>query len=94
MPDAGGGGPSGGMPTSEGIKCPASTRFSPDQEALVDLAKQSSSRGLTVEEGKMLKVWANEVNVPFRGPEAHPGEGFGSQEHFHIGPIDHILLRK
>ena len=49
-------------------------RFTEDQSALIQLAKNAKRRGgLTEEEGKILKEWGDEYNVPVRGPESHPG---------------------
>jgi hypothetical protein len=69
-------------------------RFTEDQNALIQLAKNAKRRGgLTEEEGKILKEWGDEYNVPVRGPESHPGRGFGSNPHYHVGPVQHIPVR-
>jgi hypothetical protein len=69
-------------------------RFTEDQNALIQPAKNAKSRGgLTEEEGKILEDWGNEYSVPVRGPEAHPGRGFGSNPHYHVGPVQHIPVR-
>jgi hypothetical protein len=58
---------------------PAVRRFTPDQDALIQLAKDARRRGgLTEDEGSILKAWADEYGVLGRGPEAHPGRGYGS----------------
>jgi hypothetical protein len=48
---------------------------------------------VTVDEATTLKDWAKEYNLPFRGPEAHPGRGFGSKPHIHVGPVDHLQIK-
>jgi len=68
----------------------AMARFTEDQSALVDLAKQAQRTGVTSQEADILRQWANETGLPFRGPEVHPGRPFGQFPHIHIGPIDHI----
>ncbi|MCK6486078.1 MAG: RHS repeat-associated core domain-containing protein [Phycisphaerae bacterium] len=72
----------------------AGVRFTPDQSALIDLAKGASARGgVTREEARILREWACEYGVPFRGPELHPGRPFGQFPHIHIGPVNHIPVR-
>jgi hypothetical protein len=69
-------------------------RYGPNQQALVDLAKQAKRTGVTPEQARTLIQWANEYGVrPARGPEAHPARPFGSQPHIHLGPVDHIPVR-
>jgi RHS repeat-associated protein len=67
-----------------------SKRFNPEQQALIDLAKQGQRTGVTPQEADQLLQWAKETGVPARGPEVHPGRPFGQFPHIHIGPIDHI----
>jgi hypothetical protein len=69
-------------------------RFTPDQEALVALGKEARRRGVTLPEARILKEWARELGIPFRGPEAHPTRSFGRKLHIHLGPINHILVRR
>jgi uncharacterized protein RhaS with RHS repeats len=77
-----------------GNEARAAARFTPDQNALIQLAKHAQKTGgATVEEMTILTEWANELNVLFRGPEAHPGRGFGSLLYFRVGPVNHIPLR-
>jgi hypothetical protein len=72
----------------------AAARFTPEQDALIQLAKDAQRRGgLTSEEGALLRQWADEYGLPSRGPEAHSGSGFGSNPHYHIGPVNHIPAR-
>ena len=69
-------------------------RYTPDQNALIQLAKEAKRRGgLTEREGDILRQWGQEYGVPVRGPEAHRGRGFGSKPHYHVGPVQHILRR-
>lgn len=68
----------------------ASLRYSPDQSALIDIAKEHGALGLTCADGAVLKQWASEYGLPFRGPEVHPGRPFGRRPHLHVGPVDHI----
>ena len=75
--------------------CPSapSKRFTPDQSALIDLAKQAvQTGGVSTEDARTLQHWANELNVPTHGPEAHLDRTF-RELHFHIGPIDHIPVK-
>lgn len=65
-------------------------RFTADQSALVALAKLAKKTGVSAAEADILREWANELGLMFRGPEAHPGRGFGALPHIHLGPIDHI----
>ncbi len=64
--------------------------FTGDQDALIKIAKEAKRNGLSPEDAEVLREWAEEYDVPFRGPEAHPGRGFGSQPHIHVGPVNHI----
>jgi len=74
------------------IKIPGTgTRtFTADQSALVDLAKEAQRTGVTRQEADVLRSWANETGLPFRGPETHPGRPIGQFPHMHLGPINHI----
>jgi RHS repeat-associated protein len=66
-------------------------RFTPNQQALVEAAREAKSRGgVTRPEADILRDWANEVALPFRGPEAHPGRAHGANPHIHVGPVNHI----
>jgi RHS repeat-associated protein len=69
-------------------------RYDQDQDALIQIAKDAKRRG-GISEGDMetLKVWGREYGVPARGPEAHPGRGYGSAPHGHVGPVGHIPIR-
>lgn len=72
-------------------------RFTPDQDALVQLAKEAQRKGVTPQEAGILKDWAREYNMPFRPTgrpyEIHPNRPYGPYPHIHIGPIDHIPVR-
>jgi RHS repeat-associated protein len=69
-------------------------RYTPDRQALIDLARQAMRRGgITLEEAGILKGWAAEYKLPFRGPEVHPQRPFGRFPHIHIGPVNHLPVR-
>ncbi len=68
-------------------------RFSPDQVALVELAKDARRSGVTPEEATTLKEFARELNLGFRGPETHPGRPQGQYAHIHVGPVPHIRVK-
>jgi len=68
---------------------PESLRHTPDQEALVELAKEARRAGVTNEEAGILEEWADEMGLPFRGPEEHPNRNY-KDKHIHLGPINHI----
>ncbi|HEY3357204.1 MAG TPA: polymorphic toxin-type HINT domain-containing protein, partial [Polyangia bacterium] len=74
-------------------------RFTPDQAALVDLAREASrAGGLSRKEAHTLRCWAKEYRMPYRPNlqvpfEAHPGRPYGQYPHVHIGPVSHIPVR-
>jgi RHS repeat-associated protein len=71
----------------------AGKRFTPDQQALVELAKEAKKLGgMTETEVQIMRKWGNEYDVLVRGPESHPGRGFGSEPHVHVGPVNHIPI--
>ena len=76
-----------------GEKVPCQPRDTGDQDALIKIAKRAKRTGVSSEEAEILQEWAEEFEVPFRGPEAHPGRGFGSLPHIRVGPINHIPVR-
>jgi hypothetical protein len=67
-------------------------RFSRDQDALIQLAKELKRKGVSTKDVGILRQWAREYGLSFRGPESHPGRKFGEVLHIHIGPINHILV--
>ncbi len=67
--------------------------FNGDQDALIKIAREAKRNGLSPEDAEALREWAEEYDLPFRGPEAHPGRGFGSLPHIHVGPVNHIPVR-
>ena len=71
-------------------------RNTPDQGALIDIADEADKRrgGVTPGEAEILKDWGKELGVPVRGPEAHPGRGHGAKEHIHVGPKNHIPVKR
>ncbi len=68
----------------------ASRYHSPDQSALIELAKEHRVQGVTCAESAVLKQWASEVGLAVRGPEVHPSRPFGRFPHLHVGSVDHI----
>ncbi len=68
-------------------------RFDPNQEALVDLAKQAKRDGASREQAEIMRQWADEYDVRFRGVESHPGRPQGQFPHIHVGPVNHIPVR-
>ena len=74
----------------------ASKAMTPSEKALHDLAKEAKIKGRTKpiseEEAKILREWADELNVPSRGPEIHPNRKF-NKPHTHIGDVDHIPVQ-
>ncbi|MCW2753493.1 MAG: hypothetical protein JWQ32_904, partial [Marmoricola sp.] len=72
------------------------SRFTDDQQALIQLAKDAKRRGgLTMDEADALANWADELGLPGHGPAVHPGRpGFGGTTlHINIGPIKHIPVQ-
>jgi RHS repeat-associated protein len=69
--------------------------FDANQDALIQIAKMARKLGgVTREEAAILREWAREYGVYFRGPEAHAGRGFGRFLHIlrrpnqpHLGPV-------
>jgi len=82
----------GSLPGSRG-GLNGSRGFDPNQRALVDLAKSAQRTGVTPNQSATLNQWANEYNIPFRGPEVHPGRPQGQYPHIHVGPVDHIKIK-
>jgi hypothetical protein len=67
-----------------------SKRFTPDQQAVVDLAKDAKQRGgVSAENADTLVKWGKEAGFGdgARGPENHGG---ASGDHIHVGPVNHI----
>ncbi len=54
-------------------------RFGPNQDALIQLAKEAKRGGVTPDQAKILIDWASEYGVRAHGPEMHPNRPFGSQ---------------
>ena len=77
-------------------KCANGKRFTEDQQAVNDLAKEAKrTGGLTSENADTLMKWADEYGLPARGPETSIRPGYWHDHaHYHIGIIDHILLKK
>lgn len=71
------------------------SRYTDDQDALIQLAKQAKRRGgVSMDEANTLADWADELGLPGHGPAIHPGRpGFGGTTiHINIGPIKHIRV--
>ena len=51
----------------------SSKRFTPDQQAVIELAKASKSTGLSASEAEILYGWAQEYGIPGHGPMIHHG---------------------
>lgn len=70
-------------------------RFTPDQQAAVDLAKEakrkSKTKNISQDDAQTILDWANEYGLPNRGPESHPNRPHGKNKHIHVGPVDHIF---
>ena len=71
-------------------------RHTPDQEALVEIAKDKEKRGgVSEEEAETLVQWGTEIGLEnTRGPESHPNRPEGSKPHIHVGPVNHIPVNK
>jgi len=67
-------------------------KFTGDQTALLQMAKTAKKTGATIDEAKILKEWAKEYNLPYRGPEIHPDRNY-NKPHIHIGPVNHIPIK-
>lgn len=67
-------------------------QHTPDQAALIQLAKEAKRNGVTSPEAQIFLDWAKEYNVPARGPEVHPTRNYNSP-HIHVGSVDHIPVR-
>ena len=71
-------------------------RHTPDQQALVALAKDAKRvGGVSEADAKTLVGWADEYNLPARGPEVHPNrtEPTSNAPHIHVGPVGHIPIQ-
>ena len=72
-------------------------RNTPEQDAVIQLAKEAQKKGLTPEQAEILKAWAEEYNVPNRPQnrlsETHPNRPQGKYPHIHVGPVDHIPVQ-
>ena len=66
-------------------------RFTPDQEALVDLAQQARRTGINQGDAQTLLDWADEVGLNARN-DIGTNHWVGG-DHIHIGPINHIPVR-
>ena len=67
-------------------------RYNPQQQALLALTKEVARKGVTMQEAAILREWALEYGVPFRGPQIHSHRAFKGS-HIHLGPYNHIPVR-
>ncbi len=70
-----------------------SKRFDPNQQVVIDFAKEAQRKGITSEDAQTLLKWADEYGIDSRGPEIHSRRPYGKNPHIHIGPIDHIFIK-
>ncbi len=68
-------------------------RFGPDQDAVIQLAKQAKrTGGVTEEEAKTLLDWAKEYGV--KPAQNHIGsDHWVGGDHIRVGPINHIPVK-
>jgi RHS repeat-associated protein len=64
--------------------------YNEEQDALIKIAKRAKKTGLTPEEAEILREWAEELNIEFRGPESHEKGKTRGQPHYHCGNQGHI----
>ena len=79
--------------TGLGAALKTSRRFTREQQALIDLAKEAKRTGVDIGDAATLRQWGDEVGLPVRGPERHPGRPHGQNTHLHVGPVNHIPVR-
>ncbi|MDR3710996.1 MAG: RHS repeat-associated core domain-containing protein [Capsulimonadaceae bacterium] len=85
--------PVGGM-----LRGGAGAPLTPDQQALISLAKEAAKRGrpgisrISRSEARTLLDWARELGINARGIEAYPLRPVGQYPHIHIGPVNHIWI--
>lgn len=73
----------------------SSKKNSPDQSALIKLAKEVKKKGgADSEDIAILLEWAKEYRISSHGPEIHPNRPGPVSYiwHIHIGPVDHIPI--
>ena len=69
-------------------------RFNSNQQALIDLAKWAKKiGGVTEEEADIMREWAKEYGLKGWKHKPHSGRRIDFP-HIHIGPVDHIRIRK
>lgn len=77
-----------GNSSESGNNASKDLRNTPDQNAVLELAKEAKRNGgVDLEDAKTIMEWAKEYDVPFHGPEQHPDRPQLSSQnwHFHIG---------
>jgi RHS repeat-associated protein len=81
-----------GAADSESKSSSTSKGHTPDQEALVDLAKEAKNKGgVSEQDAQTLMDWAKQTDLKGSSEhvEQHPGRNF-KRPHIRIGPINHI----
>jgi RHS repeat-associated protein len=79
--------------TGNGASKPSGNEGKPydeEEDALIKIAKGSQKTGLTPEEAETLREWAEELEMPFRGPESHDKGRTRGKPHYHCGTVGHI----
>jgi len=71
---------------------PPCKMYTPDQQALIKLAKELKRKGMTEAEARQLEEWAREYGLRYKGPEVHPNRPYGRNPHSHLGPVGHIPI--
>jgi hypothetical protein len=68
-------------------------KFTPDQDALIQLAKDAKARKTPVSEdvAGILEGWRREVGLPGHGPATH-GRSPELGLHINIGPVKHLRI--
>ena len=99
--DRGGGGGDGPPDTDHGRRSDGDVsrgssvpnRSDPPREVSTLIATAATARALRPAGAEILKDWAVEYYLKFRGPEIHVGRGFRRLPHIHVGPVAHIPLK-
>jgi RHS repeat-associated protein len=77
----------------DGGSCPPK-RYSPDQEALIDIAKEGGKTGVTDEEADTLLQWGQEYgNGRWKNQDHRGTDHWVGGDHIHTGGVGHIPVR-
>lgn len=72
---------------------PGGPRNNPNQDALIQLAREQARRGVNQNDAQILLNWAREYGVePAHIHPAHPNRNV-NYPHIRVGPINHIPVR-